>query len=532
LQFVTNEIVSNQQKALLSTHWRTLHILLAATQSRSARGNNIVSMGTHQSSVEAIVIAIVIATILATGQACNGNDSPATGSAIVVARALQATAVKRVQVNVQGSRLGIPIARELSQVGSQFSTVIGNIPPGNDYAFTASASDASTPPVTLLHGSITGQVITPNHTANVIINLNTATPSLPNVNSSPVVDTISTSSLVAARGEQIRLQTTAHDPDPGETAQLAFSWSATCGTLGGIHNSAGNDVTDSESAAVFTAPNRDANCSILLTVTDPKSASAAISLNIAVRTEAGQIGVATALNSAPIISGLSADPAELVPGQTTNLSVLASDPDGDALDYRWTSSCQGAFALASSSDTVFTLDPSSSVSACTFSVVVGDGFLPAGQSKNRVANHLTLAVGAPTLLGPPRFGVAYQSEDALDDDDVVSLAIAASDPAGGAIGFTWEASAGQAPSAADPASLGFGTGEFASAATWTAPAGASSGPLVTVTVTATGALSSLSSKYAFLLMPAKSACVVQNILCPAGQVCDPAAGRCVDVPGP
>jgi hypothetical protein len=43
-------------------------------------------------------------------------------------------------------------------------------------------------------------------------------------------------------------------------------------------------------------------------------------------------------NRLPVISSLVADPPEITVGESSNITVVASDPDNDPLTYRWSSS--------------------------------------------------------------------------------------------------------------------------------------------------------------------------------------------------
>jgi hypothetical protein len=212
------------------------------------------------------------------------------------------------------------------------------------------------------------------------------------------------------------------------------------------------------------------------------------------------------------------------------IKAFASDPDGDALDYSWSSSCPGTFDSLTADTTTFALAPTSTASACTFDVVVGDGKDTQGNIKNRTENHLTLGVGEPTLAVSPGFGVAYRSDDSFSDGKSVIFAVEAFDPAGGPMTYTWTSSTGAALAAAAPTNLGFDGAVFGSAATWTAPQGMAGTSLVTVTVTATSAVSLLSAQYTYVLYPAGSLCVNPTVDCAAGRVCDPQTGGCVVFP--
>jgi peptidoglycan-associated lipoprotein len=62
---------------------------------------------------------------------------------------------------------------------------------------------------------------------------------------------------------------------------------------------------------------------------------------------------APAPNRNPTVSGITANPPTIEPGGTTNLSVTATDPDGDALTFRWTAPA-GTFGNPNAANTTWT----------------------------------------------------------------------------------------------------------------------------------------------------------------------------------
>jgi hypothetical protein len=483
-------------------------------------------MGTDRSTFLATLLTLASAL----GLACDAESTTPPGSAIVVARLSLASGIDDVHVTVSGSKLPNAISRPLTVAGSQYSAWIDQLPPGGDYTFTAVAMAGSVSPKVLLQGSVSRQQIVGGRTASITIYLNALTDKPSYLGSAPVIDSVAATSLKAAYGETLQFQVTAHDPDPGETALLTFKWAATCGTYRTIVNTPGSDGTGSRSVASYTAPAEGQRCTLSLLVTDPEKHSAATALDIALEVAAGQAAIQIALSGAPVVSLLFAAPGQLPVGGSTVIKAFASDPDGEALDYEWSCSCPGVFDPAGTDTTTFTLAPTSTADSCTFDVVVGDGRDSQGNVKNRIENHLTLAVGTPPLVVSPTFGVTYRSDDTYGDGQSVVLAIEASDPAGGPMTYAWTSSAGPAPVPMAPADLGFDTTVFASAATWTPLPGTAGTSLVIVTVTATSMVSSLSAKYTYVLFPAGSLCGNPTIDCPAGRVCDPQTGGCVTFP--
>ena len=92
-------------------------------------------------------------------------------------------------------------------------------------------------------------------------------------------------------------------------------------------------------------------------MTDPRGLSntASFAIAVAAANATGNAGITAYLDTYPVITAMTANPAQLVPGVTTSLSVIATDADGDALTYAWSTPCPGSFSAPNSADTSFTL---------------------------------------------------------------------------------------------------------------------------------------------------------------------------------
>jgi hypothetical protein len=479
-------------------------------------------MGTYRSKV--LVPFLAIACVV--GISCERDSPPTDGSALVVARASLSDNVNQVRVTVSGSKLPSAVSQSLSLSGSQYSAWIQNLPPGNDYTFTAVAVDESAN--VLLQGSVSRQTIAQGRTASVTIYLSKGKTAY--ASSAPVIDSVSATSLTASYGDTLQFQAAAHDADPDDTAQLTFNWTATCGTFTKITNTPGTDVVGSKSLAAYMAPTEGQRCSISLLVADAAKHSTVTSLDIVLKEAVGQASIGVLANGAPVLSLLAASPGQLPTGGSTVIQAFASDPDAESLNYAWSTSCPGSFDSTSLDTATFTLAPQSQATSCTFSVFIDDGRDERGNLKNTSENHLTLAVGEPSVVVSPTFGVGYQSDDSFVDGQAVSLAIQASDPAQGTMTYTWTTSAGPTPIPVAPADLGFDRAVFNAAASWVAPAGLPSTSLVAITVTATSSVSSLSARYTYVLVPRSSVCAIMAGVCPTGQVCNPRNGACIAMP--
>jgi len=447
-------------------------------------------------------MALALSAAVATSVSCTRPTSTDTGSASVTVRALQIGDVRSVAVTVTGSSLSVPLLIPLVRSGNQFSALAGNLPVGAAYTFTASAFNAATPPVELYHGAVTNQVIQTNATANIIVDMNQVAPAVGYSNQAPLLDAVSVSSFQASYGDTIALKAVAHDPDAGDTALLTFIWAAACGSIGFKTVTAGTNAKPSASDAIFTAPNVDSNCVVTLTVADPRGLSSVASFAIAVSgaNATGNANVTVNLDSYPMIMALTANPAQIVPGGITNLSVMATDPDGDALTYAWSTPCPGAFSSPASAATSFTLSASATNLSCDFQVVVTDGNFADGRPKGVITNHLILAVKPIEVTVPPQIDLTYQSRSGFEAGSVVDLGIAATDPSGGTLSYVWTSSFGSAPVSASLADIGLDPSQWSASATWANAALPSDGSSVVLTVTATSSATGLSSSSQFRLI--------------------------------
>jgi len=459
-------------------------------------------------------VALLIALVVSLLFACRSSPSPAQGAADVTAHALTASGVAEVRLTVQSpSALAIPIKVVLVGKGDKFSAIINNLPVASDYAFTAEAFDGSGK--TIAHGAAAGVVISKGQTTTVIIYLNGLSQPPPYANSSPLIDAIPLSASSITPGGRVALAATAHDLDPGHTATLAFSWAPAkaCGKISDANTTPGTDAAHpSGCKATWTAPQAEGSCSITLMVKDVLGLGNSATFVITVTSNANGVGsanVSAVFNGAPVISGVTAEPAQIsADGPTSGVvAVFATDPEDDILSYSWTmtpaSPCKVDLATPTQASTTFTIAGTAGATSCTFLVAVSDGYWPATNVVRNVSvASLILAVSHPVVAQtPPMFGIAYQSTASATDGSDVTFAAIASDPAGGQLSFGWSASSGSAPVAADPVSLGLDL-TFSTAASWTTPAGAeNAGGDLKVTVTATSSASSLQSSFSFSLAP-------------------------------
>ena len=474
-------------------------------------------MGTNRTTW----MAAVLGTVAVAGMmGCHkdAQDLAGMGSAAIQANVkLAISDVASLSVVVQGGTMPAAITIPLVKKGNQFSAIVSDLPVGTNYSFTASAKDASN--AELYHGAVTNATIVKNQTANIVINMNQDAAGVGTSNNAPVIDVIIASSLSVSQNDQVLLGVQAHDPDAGQTALMSWSWASTCGTLQNAPTGTvypGTDTVHGVSQINWVAPAADGPCTISVTVTDANGVLknyASLTVQVNSSTGVGSAKITAIPDTYPVISGLNGTPVPLVKGAPTTLSVTATDADGDALNYSWTSPCTGVFSAATAATTTFTLDNASTATSCDFVVVVNDGNFPDGTPKGGViTNHLTLPVFVPannSATSAPVFGYDYQSQDTISGGDVVKMAIVANQgcAAPGVITLAWTSSDSQVLGSITPASIPLDATLFhPSAASYTAPAGAEDGSVVTITVTALCSTTSQVATHTFTLVPLNSFC--------------------------
>lgn len=86
----------------------------------------------------------------------------------------------------------------------------------------------------------------------------------------------------------------------------------------------------------------------------------------------GTASIEVDLNSWPIVASIVPSPSRLMAGETTRLSTLVSDPDGDPLTSLWTADCLGTFSANDVMEPEFTLGAVDDL-LCTLTIEVTDG---------------------------------------------------------------------------------------------------------------------------------------------------------------
>jgi hypothetical protein len=217
-----------------------------------------------------------------------------------------------------------------------------------------------------------------------------------------------------------------------------------------------------------------------LTLTVKDSQGIAVSVSIAVNVVSGaptnaQLDIS--FNLWPVVSGISASLSRLEAGQSTDVSALAADADGDAVSYQWTSTCAGTWKDATSSAASFVPSsvPAEACNNCLLTVTVQDG--RGGQTKGSL--NLCVAPASPTERFAPLFTDFSQPPSSLSPGQTVAFDVTAMDPQGSSLTFAWATNSGALAAAQSTAT--------SSRVEWTAPSCAVTGVPPTVTAVVTNA---------------------------------------------
>jgi hypothetical protein len=450
--------------------------------------------------------------------------------------------VKSVTVTVTGgitNPLTVPLVGNSSVPPTQYSALISDLPIGCNYVFTASAYAPTARPCS--QGAVSGQTITKNQTANIVIDMNQRAPAVGIYDEAPVIDGLTSTASCVSKNDTVVIKASAHDPDLGDTAHMIWAWTVdnTCGTLSTPPvNVAGSDnglpippattpatvYTDGTSTVTFTATSSSASCQVNLSIADARQpavlmTTGSVTISIGDSCAFGNAKITAIPNTCPVVANVTASvvPVQNTPsyvpmvvGQSTFVSVSATDADGDTLLYSWSSpDCAGGTPTTTygnwndstaKAGTWFLLTSAPPSGTCTFLVHVSDGTFADGKAKCDIVNHLSLPVkGAGDVVqGNPVFGFDYMSTNTVNDGDSVKLEIVAPNTGCPAPGYTltWNP-AGTALTTLDP--------PFTTGITLTAAAGAGANG-ETVTVTATCPSSGVQTVHSFALIGKTAVC--------------------------
>ncbi|MGZ3456943.1 MAG: PKD domain-containing protein [Archangium sp.] len=266
------------------------------------------------------------------------------GESVTGQRALQATAddnsgvVTRVEFSVSGNPA---CADETARrIGETFScTWDSSTVAQGSYQLTAKAYDAA------------GNATTSEPIAFTI----------PALNHAPTLSMVTATPSSINEGSSTTLSVTASDPD-GDP--LTYSWAqlpvAPTGAFG----------SETGATRTWTAPMLSQNTTFTLqvTVSDGKGGSTQATVDVAVANVPGA-------NRPPNVDAAITAPPSVMAGDTLNLSIGASDPDGDSLTYSWTvePAGQGTFTHQTAAAAQWRSPDVGAATTYTFHVTVSDG---------------------------------------------------------------------------------------------------------------------------------------------------------------
>lgn len=187
----------------------------------------------------------------------------------------------------------------------------------------------------------------------------------PVINQAPTITSLSPQGTAA---EPVRIQigrtqtlvVAATDPDKDK---LTYTWSTDNG-----------QVTGNSSSAVFTAPQNACSSIVTVKVSDGNSHTVSAKCCFTVYKVDEPDPPDPPVNEPPVISSLSATPNSVKVSETSTLTAVATDPDGDELTYSW--SVSGGSIQSSSGSTAVWKAPSTA-KGCTVTVSVSDSNNPA-----------------------------------------------------------------------------------------------------------------------------------------------------------
>lgn len=139
----------------------------------------------------------------------------------------------------------------------------------------------------------------------------TTAPTSPTGNMPPVIASLTAAQNQTFPGGTVNVQSVVSDPN-GDS--INFSWTA----------SGGEFVENGRANTAWRAPKGYGNYEVKLTVDDGKGGTAQATVPIKV-----------SANNPPSITSLTADPPALDFASTATLTCIASDQDGDAVQYKW-----------------------------------------------------------------------------------------------------------------------------------------------------------------------------------------------------
>jgi hypothetical protein len=234
------------------------------------------------------------------------------------------------------------------------------------------------------------------------------------MNTSPQITagpTASPATITATQTSGLSVTVTDVDADP-----LSYVWTATSGTISG-----------SGATVVYTPPAVSVltTAQVTVVVSDGRGGSATGSVTITVAPP----------NAPPVLSaGPVANPSTIVSNETSSLSVVATDPEGDPLAYVWNAT--SGSVVGSGATAVYTPAVVSETTSAQVSVTVSDNL--GGSATGTVTITVTPRPNtAPVLTSGPS-----AVPTTVTSDESSNLSASATDADGDALSYSWTATGG------------------------------------------------------------------------------------------
>ncbi|MFB6375383.1 MAG: Ig-like domain-containing protein, partial [Bradymonadaceae bacterium] len=224
----------------------------------------------------------------------------------------------------------------------------------------------------------------------------------------PNISSVTATPPQVAPGKTLTLAVDAGDPEDGG---LTYDWQ-----LPGEWSASGTDKATVEVKAPDTY---GAVGEARITVTDSEGATAT-----------GKVIVSTLENDGPTISSLTADPSSVAKGGTIALSVQASDPNGDSLQYSWSVADPQAWTLTGKGTEASLESPEQPGESVKVEVVVTDAEQKEARASVVVSTRSNRAPSVATVTAKPR---------TVSPNATVTLKAEASDPEGDQLSYEWSA---------------------------------------------------------------------------------------------
>lgn len=224
-------------------------------------------------------------------------------------------------------------------------------------------------------------------------------------NEGPVISSIEAPALTVGREETLQLNVSASDPNDDP---LSFSWSAPSGWTFDDPRA---------SSPTLTAPNSPGEMATLeVSVADGNGG----------RTT-GSMVISTRRNTAPVIQSLVTSSARLNPQGSTEVSVDATDPEGDDLTYNWTASSND-WSINGTGKTITLKAPDSHQVSTDVTVQVTD------DSGESASSSLSVRTGEND---PPIVDMLYAMADPVPRGGTTNVTAQGSDPNGDYLYYNW-----------------------------------------------------------------------------------------------